>query len=101
MQPTDPGDRSTQSYQFKTVKLVGSTKVMDDFGDRFASLWMALVVGNLKVLDDRAIFVGAFCCSQVHAYVNSMYRQLMQGNKYNSCAYIFQLTPDIWLDICC
>ena len=73
MQPADAGDRLTEAYQLLAVELVNSAEVVDDFSYRFVSFRMALVVCELEVLDDRSIFVGALCCSEIHAYGYSMY----------------------------
>ena len=69
-QPADPGDRTTQAHQLGAVELIGAAEVVDDLGHRFAGLGVALVVRQLKVFDNRAVLVGTFCGSQVHAYLN-------------------------------
>jgi hypothetical protein len=66
-------------YQLLTVELVSPAEVVDDFGDGFSGLGMTLVVGQLVVLDGRAVLVFALCGSQIHAYTYSVYWSLWQA----------------------
>ena len=59
-QPADPGDGPTEPHKFSPVQVIGSPEVMDDFRNRFSRNWMPFVVGQLVVLDDRAVFVFSF-----------------------------------------
>jgi hypothetical protein len=43
-----------------TIELVGPAEVVDDFGNGFAGLGVALVVRQLEVLDSGAVFIFAF-----------------------------------------
>ena len=68
VQAADPGNGLAKPHQFLPIELVGSAEVVDDFGDRFSSYWVALVVCELEIFDDGAVFIGAFCFSEIHVY---------------------------------
>ena len=71
--PTNPGDGMTKSNELFAIKLIDSTEVVNDFGHRFTSLRMALIVSQLVVLDDGAVFVFTFSPAQIHPYLLSVY----------------------------
>ena len=60
LQTTNATNGSAETHQFLAVQLVDPAKVVDDFGNGFASVRVPLVMGELEVLDDRAVLVGAF-----------------------------------------
>ena len=62
-QAADPGNGLAESHEIIALKLIGSSEVVDDLGDRSASLGMAHVVRELIVFDHRSIFY--FCVSSV------------------------------------
>jgi hypothetical protein len=55
---------------------------------------VALIVGQLVVLDDGAVFVFAFGDAQVHAYVLSVYLFACRALYGNTCAYAFGGRPN-------
>jgi hypothetical protein len=59
LQAADPGHGLAESHQIIALKLLSSSEVVDDLGDRSASLGMAQVVRELIVFDHRAIFIFA------------------------------------------
>ena len=80
---------AAQAHQLVTVELVCSAEVVDDFGNGFSGLWVALVVRQLEVLDGGAVFVFAFGDAQIHAYVFIVYLFVCQALYDYSCAYLF------------
>ncbi len=42
------------------IQLIGATEIVNDFGNRFTRLRVALIVGELVVLNDGAVFIFAF-----------------------------------------
>ena len=61
-----PCDGSAQTDQIIPVKLIGPAKAVNDMGYRFFILGMPLIVGELEVFDNRAVFVFSFGSSQIH-----------------------------------
>ena len=51
---------SNEGYQLLTIELVGSAEVVDDFGNGFSGLGVALFVGQLEILDSGAVLIFAF-----------------------------------------
>ena len=62
-QTADPGNGLAETHQLLPVELVNPAEVVDDFGNGFAGVRVALVMGELEVFDDRAILVFSFCDS--------------------------------------
>ena len=50
----------TETKELFVIQLIGSTEFVNDFGDRFTRCRVALIVGQLVVIDDGAVFVFAF-----------------------------------------
>jgi hypothetical protein len=88
-QSADTGNGLTQAHELLAVKLIGAAEVVDDFGNGFTGFGMALVVGQLVVLDAGAVFVLALGGSQIHAYAHSVYCDLYQAKYDKTCAYSF------------
>ena len=63
----------TKSSELLVIQLINSTKIVNDFGYRFTGYRVALVMGQLVVLDDGAVLVFTFGDAQVHAYILSVY----------------------------
>jgi len=83
-----------QPNELLAVQLIDSTEIVNDFGHRFTSYRVALIVGQLQVLDDGTVFVFAFGPAQIHAYVLSVYLYACQALYNNSCAYEFWGRPN-------
>jgi hypothetical protein len=62
---------------------------VDDLGNWFAALGMALVVRELEVLDSGAVFIFTLGGSQIHVYAYSVYAMVLQAKTVKTCAYIF------------
>ena len=84
----------TKSSELLVIQLINSTEIVNDFGYRFTAYRVALIVGQLVVLDDGAVFVFAFGDAQVHAYVLSVYIFACQALYEISCAYEFGSRPN-------
>ncbi|MGA2733080.1 MAG: hypothetical protein ABSG35_10865 [Syntrophobacteraceae bacterium] len=55
------GNGPAKPHQPYTIQLIGSSEVMDDPGNGFACPDMAHIVGELVILDNRPVFIFAFC----------------------------------------
>ena len=83
----------TKSSELLVIQLIDSTEIVNDFRYRFARYRVALIVGQLVVLDDGAVFVFAFGDAQIHAYVLSVLYACQTLYDY-SCAYLFEGRPN-------
>jgi len=75
----ESADRGDEASERLTVELVGTAEVVDHFGDRAAGVGASLVVGELEVRDDRAVFVLPPRLAQVYAYRCYYCSQLTTG----------------------
>ncbi|RPJ12529.1 MAG: hypothetical protein EHM37_08930 [Deltaproteobacteria bacterium] len=55
LQTAHPANGLAEADQLLPVELIDPAEVVDDFGDRLASIRMPLVMGELVILDDRAV----------------------------------------------
>jgi len=63
----DPGNGFAEPDQFISVEFIGPAKAVNDFGHRFAGVGMPFIVGQLVILNNRAVFIFPTDGSQVHA----------------------------------
>jgi len=59
-QTTDPGNGSAQSHKLRSVQLIGSAEVVDNFSIRFSGNGVSFVVGQLVVFNARAVLIFSF-----------------------------------------
>lgn len=82
-----PRDGSAQAHQLVSVQAIGAAEAVDDLGYRLAGNRVTLVVGQLVVFDDRAIFVFPSCGSQIHTCTINLSSKASQQKYEVLCAY--------------
>ena len=84
---TDSSDGLAQTDELAPVDLICSSKVVDDACDGLLGLWIPVVMRQVVVGDDGAVFVLPLGCSQVHAQYYSIYHEQNQEEFTNSFTY--------------
>lgn len=62
----DTGDGTAEADELIAVKFIGPAEAVDELSDGLFGDRIALVVGELIVLDDASVLIGSFGGSQVH-----------------------------------